>query len=87
MSAPRQCRYCHCTAAAPCTLANGDECAFLGAAADRCSNPACVVAFERDCQLRSAVTRRGVQATVRRLSHARLVERRRRLGQMAGRAA
>jgi hypothetical protein len=49
-----QCRFCGCTATNACRLTNGDECMFLTARADRCSNPDCVKAFEdeRDREIR-----------------------------------
>jgi hypothetical protein len=47
----RECRFCHCTPEHPCRVPGGDECAFLGAKADRCSAPGCVVAFEAEYDL------------------------------------
>lgn len=44
----RMCRFCGCTPEHPCRVPGGDECAYLGAKADRCSAPGCVVAFEAE---------------------------------------
>ena len=43
-----ECRFCRCTKENPCRIPGGDECAFLGKRADRCSAPGCVVAFEAE---------------------------------------
>ena len=44
----RQCRFCGCTPENPCKIPGGDECAYLGEKADRCSAPGCVVAWEAE---------------------------------------
>lgn len=71
------CRSCGCTKDNPCILANGDECAFLTSRADRCNNPNCVKAWEKEYDRLLEADRRR-QAIYRKARSQRKPARRRR---------